>query len=331
MLSPSFPPSLRFAAVVVVLLIAPSQARAQRAAITPLVAARPAARIALPEVLAVAVDSTFLVLRPSLFEPRNIMRVDKGRWTTVESAVQRDSLFAVREVVGKAVSLHAEGEPVGAGRVRAVRPGRCAEPPGWCPPTAAIEVLGQAEPAARPLVAVNPPPSHSSPPAEATEDESAAAANALLAAARTAVGRRGRVRDDQLGTPAVFVFDDSARHARILVAAGMVEQGKSRPLSALVVGIGGDTLVRSAVGRATALAPGSTEELRFVTVLDLDGDGRDELLLSWQSGSEWQFEILAADRAGRWTRQWRGPDRTLPAAGRRSSSSRAPQAGGPRP
>ncbi|HVP58456.1 MAG TPA: hypothetical protein VMU02_10185, partial [bacterium] len=91
----------------------------------------------------------------------------------------------------------------------------------------------------------------------------------------------------------------------------------ARPISVLVVGAGGDTLVGKALGRATALKSGAIEQLQFVSGLDLNGDGRDELLLGWQSGDEWRFEILAADRSGRWTVQWRGPDRTMPASGGR--------------
>jgi hypothetical protein len=126
------------------------------------------------------------------------------------------------------------------------------------------------------------------------------------------------VGEDRLGAEAVFVLEDSTRHGRILIAAGIVDSGEARPISVLVVGVGGDTLVRNAVGRATTLKSGSTEELRFVSGLDFNGDGRDELLLGWLSGDEWRFEILAADRFGRWTVQWRGPDRTMPAsAGRR--------------
>jgi hypothetical protein len=240
------------------------------------------------------------------------MRRDGGRWAAVEPAIGRDSVRAAREVVGKAVALYAEGEPVGVGRVRVVRPDRCAAAPGWCPPVAAIEVIGQAGPVARPVVAVNPPPTHASPVVEATDDEGAAAASALFAVARTAAGPRVQVRDDQLGTPAIFVLDDSTGHRRILVAAGLLDQGKGRVISVLVVGTGGDTLVANAVGRGTASERGSADELRFVRGLDVNGDGRDELLLGWQGGSKWQFEILAADSTGRWAVQWAGPDRTLP-------------------
>jgi hypothetical protein len=97
----------------------------------------------------------------------------------------------------------------------------------------------------------------------------------------------------------------------------MLDQGESGAYSALVVGMGGDTLVGNAAGRASRLAPHAAEELRFVRGLDLNGDGRDELLLGWVSGSEWQYEILAADRLGRWTVQWRGPDHSMPTSGGR--------------
>jgi hypothetical protein len=315
---PSSPPlHVVGAALAVALLVAPGGASAQRSAVAPLVTAQPSARIALPEILAVAVDSTFVLLRPSLFEPRNVLRLEGGRWAAVEQGFERDSLRAVREVVGKTVALHGEGEAVGAGRVRAVRRSRCAEPPAWCPPTAVIEIVGQGGREVRPLVAVNPPPSHASKLVEATEDESAAAVSALLVAARAAAGPHGEVREEQLGTPVIFVLDDSTGHRRILVTAGILDQGGDRAISALVVGAGGDTLVGNAVGRATALKSGSAEELQFVSGLDLDGDGRDELLLGWRSGNEWQFEILSADRLGRWSVQWRGPDRTMPASGGR--------------
>jgi hypothetical protein len=305
------------AALAVALLAAPSGAWAQRSAVAPLVAAAPSARITLPEILAVAVDSTFVLLRPSLFEPRSVLRFEGGRWSAVERAFERDSLRAVREVIGKAVALHGEGQPIGAGRVRAVRPDRCGEPPAWCPPRALIEIVGEREAQVRHLVAVNPPPIHESELVEATDDEGAAATGALLIAVRAAAGPHGEVREDRLGATAVFVLEDSTRHARTLVAAGIVDSGGARPISVFVVGAGGDTLVGNAVGRATVLKSGTMEELRFVSGLDLNGDGRDELLLGWKSGNEWQFEILSQDRTGRWTVQWRGPDRTMPASGGR--------------
>jgi hypothetical protein len=312
--SPSFQLGAMLAAG---LLVAPAAGLAQRSTVAPLVAARPAARMTLPEVLAVANDSTFVLLQPSLFERRAVFRHEGNRWEAVESVFQRDSLRAMSEVVGKVVALHSEGEPDGAGRVRAVRPDLCADPPAWCPPTVTIEVVGHAGRAASPVIAVSPPPGHASVAVEPTEDEASAAARALTLVARTAAGPRGRVRDDQLGTPAVFALLDSIGGRRLLVAAGMVEQGDAGAYSALVVGAGGDTLVANAVGRATRLPSGAAEELKFVSALDLNGDGRDELLLGWLSGREWQFEILAADRLGRWTVQWRGPDRTMPASGAR--------------
>ncbi len=330
--TPSLLPSLRSAALAGVLAAVPGALWGQRrSAVTPLVAARPAARIALPEFLAVEVDSTFVLLLPQLFELRNTTRSERGRLVLDEISVQRDSSRAAREVVGKVVALHAETGPAGAGRVRAVRPNRCADPPGWCPPIAVIEAIGQEPPAARPLLAVNPPPSEGSAPAEITDDEAAAAASALILAARSALGSRAMVRDEQLGTPAIFVLGDSTDRPRVLVAAGLLDQGRARPISALVVGLGGDTLVRNASGRATVLAPGSTEELRYVWALDFDGDGRNELLLAWQGGSEWRFEILAADRAGRWTQQWRGPDRSPPSASRRARPAGRPGRSSGRP
>lgn len=317
MTRPSSLPHVRRAALVAVLLAAPALGRAQRPAVAPLETARPAARIRLPEILAVETDSTFVLLQPSLFERRAVFRLEGSQWSAVESVFQRDSVRAAREVVGKAVALHVEGRPTGAGRVRAVRPDLCADPPEWCPPRVTIEVIGEAGQATPPVIAVSPPPAHASGATEATEDEVAAAARALLAVARTAAGPRGRVRDDQLGSPAVFVLYDSTANRRLLVTAAMVEQGDAGGYSALVVGTGGDTLVASAAGRATRLAPGAAEELRLVSALDLNGEGRDELLLGWLSGHEWQFEILAADRLGRWSVQWRGPDRTMPAPGGR--------------
>jgi hypothetical protein len=314
---PSFLRSARPAAIAVALLAAPGGAWAQRSTVAPLATAPAAARIVLPEILAVAVDSTFVLLRPSLFEPRSVLRLEGGRWGVNEPAFKRDSLRGVREVVGKVVAVVAEGEPDGAGRVRVVRPDRCAAPPAWCPPTVVIEIIGRGGEEVRPLVAASPPPAHTSELVDASDDEGAAAESALLIVARAAAGPHGKVGEDQLGVEAVFVLDDSTGHRRILVAAGMVGEGGPRPISALVVGAGGDTLVRNAVGRARALKSGSVEELRFVRGLDFNGDGRDELLLGWQSGSEWQFEILAADRTGRWAVQWRGPDRTLPAPGSR--------------
>ncbi|HVO35187.1 MAG TPA: hypothetical protein VMT21_06455 [Gemmatimonadales bacterium] len=304
-------------ALAVALLATPGGARAQRSTVAPLVTAAPSARITLPEILAVAVDSTFVLLRPSLFEPRSVLHFAGGRWSAVERAFEHDSLRAVREVIGKAVALHGEGVPIGAGRVRAVRPDRCGEPPAWCPPRALIEIVGEREAQVRHLVAVNPPPTHESELVEATDDEGAAATGALLVAARAAAGLHAEVREDRLGATAVFVLEDSTRHERTLVAAGIVDSGGARPISVLVVGAGGDTLVGKALGRATALKSGAIEQLQFVSGLDLNGDGRDELLLGWQSGDEWRFEILAADRSGRWTVQWRGPDRTMPASGGR--------------
>ena len=317
MAHPSLPPFHLAAALAVALLAAPGGAWAQRSTVAPLATARPSARITLSEILAVEVDSTFVLLRPSLFEPRSVLRLERGRWAAVERAFERDSLRALREVVGKVVALDGDGEPVGGGRVRAVRPDRCAEPPAWCPPTAVIEIVGEVEADVRPLLAVIPAPGHASEPVEATDDESAAAESVLLVVARAAAGPHGEVREDQLGTPATFVFEDSTGHRRVLITAGTVDSGGARPISVLVVGGGGDTLVRNAVGRATALKSGSTEELQFVRSLDLNRDGRDELLLGWRSGDEWHFEILAADRLGRWTVQWRGPDRTMPASGGR--------------
>lgn len=312
---PSLPRLHLAAALAIALLAAPGGARAQRSTVAPLVTARSSARIALPEILAVAFDSTFVLLRPSLFEPRSVLRVEGGRWSAVERALERDSLRALREVVGKAVALYGEGVPVGAGRVRAVRPDRCEEPPVWCPPTALIEIIGEGTGDVLPLVAVYPPPTHGSENVEPTDDESAAATDALLIAARAAAGPHRAVREDRLGAEAVFVLEDSARQGRILVTAVIVDSGGARPISVLVVGAGGGTLVRSAFGRATVLKSGAMEELQLVSGLDLNGDGRDELLLGWLSDDEWRFEILAADRMGRWTVQWRGPDRTMPASG----------------
>jgi hypothetical protein len=311
-------PSLHRASVLAVaLLAAPVGARAQHATVAPLLTARPSARITLPDILAVAADSTFVLLRPSLFEPRTVLRFDGSHWAAVERGFERDSLRALREVVGKAVALQGEGEWVGAGRVRAVRPGRCAAPPAWCPPTVLIQIVGEGVGEARRLVAVNPPPTHAADLVDPTDDESAAATSALLIAARAPAGPHRDVSEDRLGTQTVFVLEDSAGQGRILVTAGIVDSGGPRPISVLVVGTGGDTLVRNAAGRATVLKPGSIEELAVVCGLDLNGDGRDELLLGWRSGDVWRFEILAADRLGRWTVQWRGPDRTMPASGGR--------------
>ena len=145
MAHPSLPPFHLAAALAVALLAAPGGAWAQRSTVAPLVTAQPSARITLSEILAVEVDSTFVLLRPSLFEPRSVLRLERGRWAAVQRAFERDSLRALREVVGKVVALDGDGEPVGGGRVRAVRPDRCAEPPAWCPPTAVVEIVGEVE------------------------------------------------------------------------------------------------------------------------------------------------------------------------------------------
>lgn len=289
-------------------------ARAQRAA--PLTPVPAASRIAMPDLIAVRPDSAYQVVVPSLYERRTIYRQVLGEWNLVESAFRRDSSRAAR-LVGTAAAFYIDGQSVGAGRVRAVQPGFCGDPPAWCATRATLEVVGALMRDTTPVVAVSPPPVHTAETVEPSEDEIAAASVALLGLLRTAAGPRQRVRDDQLGTPTVFTINDVDTERRIVVAATALDLGAAGSLSGLVVGIAADTLLRSAVGRAARRASGSPDELRLVSAMDFNGDGRDELLLGWLSGGDWTWEILSPDRLGRYKVHFRGPDRSMPTPRRR--------------
>lgn len=292
--------------------------RAQRA-VPPLLPAPRASRITLPEVVAVQADSTYLLLAPALFERRQIFRNTAGEWTLVEQIVARDSARGASVVQGKAVGLYLDGISVGAGRVVGVWPNLCGDPPQWCPPFVEIAVIGALDRENGRVVAVSPPPNVLAQVTEPTEDEVGAAARAVFGLFRTAVVTRARAREDQMGTPVVYAVDDHGRQRRTLVAASSLDQGAAGRYVGLVVGLASDTLVRMPVGRVERVATGPVPELQFVTALDLNSDDAVELLLGWLAGTEWRFEVLSADRLGRWRSHWSGPDRTLPATpGRRS-------------
>lgn len=294
--------------------VSPELLAAQRATVGPLLPARAATRIALPEVLAVSADSQYTLLLPALYEPRALYRTVAGEWTIAEPVFRRDSLRAARSVVGKAVGLYIDGVAVGTGRVRQVQAGLCDDPPAWCPTRATVEVVGGLTRSTPPIVALSPPPTHSAETMEPTDDEVGAASRALLAVFRMAAGRRQPIREEQMSTPVVFAINDVDNARRVLVAGGSYDLGGAGALSGVVVGIAADTLLRAATGRARRLAPGINEELRSVSAFDLNGDGRDEVLCGWVSGGDWQFEILSPDRLGRFSQQWRGPDRSPPPA-----------------
>jgi hypothetical protein len=259
-----------------------------------------ATRLTLPDVIAVQTDSAFRLLVPVLFERRQVFRNTAGVWSLVDAVLSRDSTRAASAVEGRAVALYADGVGVGTGRVTQVQPDFCGAPPAW-----------RESPH---LVAVSPPPGLSADVVEPTEDEVGAATRVLFAVLRTAVLPRGRIREDQLGTPVAFAIDDRTRLRRLVVAAVPLEQSAASRYIGLVVGIAGDTLLRTPSGRAVRIAAGPLPDLQIVSALDLNGDGGIEMLLGWQVGSEWQFEILSEDAQGRWLVHWTGPDLTLPAA-----------------
>jgi hypothetical protein len=273
-----------------------------------------ATRLTLPDVIAVQTDSAFRLLVPVLFERRQVFRNTAGVWSLVDAVLSRDSTRAASAVEGRAVALYADGVGVGTGRVTQVQPDFCGAPPAWCPPRATITLIGTLERESPHLVAVSPPPGLSADVVEPTEDEVGAATRVLFAVLRTAVLPRGRIREDQLGTPVAFAIDDRTRLRRLVVAAVPLEQSAASRYIGLVVGIAGDTLLRTPSGRAVRIAAGPLPDLQIVSALDLNGDGGIEMLLGWQVGSEWQFEILSEDAQGRWLVHWTGPDLTLPAA-----------------
>jgi len=285
---------------------------AQRAVVQPLLPAPRGSRITLPEVIAVQVDSVYQLLVPALFERRQIFRSAAGEWTLVEQVVARDSARGASAVQGTAVGLYIDGVSVGAGRVVGVWPNLCGDPPSWCPPFVEISVIGTLDRETGRVVAVSPPPNVLAEATEPTEDEVGAATRAVYTLFRTTAATRARAREDQLGTPAVFAVDDHGRGRRTIVAAAPLNQGPARTYAGLIVGTAGDTLVRSPVGRVERVATGPVPELRMVTALDLNSDDAVELLLGWLTGTEWRFEVLSADRLGRWRSHWTGPDRTLP-------------------
>jgi hypothetical protein len=271
------------------------------------------ARIRLPEVLAVNADSAYQLLVPSLYARREVFRLRGQEWTTVEPIIARDSLRGAREVVGKAVGLFVEGIPVGAGRVSEVQLYLCAEPPDWCPPRAVVGVIGALERVGGRVVAVSPPPVFSAETVEPTWSEVSSVSRALLAVLRAGAGVR--VRLDQMAALNVYAVDDRVAGRRLLVAAAQLDLGGAGAYSGLVLGVAADTLLQSASGRATRLTSRASQDLQLVSAQDLNGDGALELLLGWLTGgTEWRFEILAIDGLGRWSEQWSGPDRTLPAA-----------------
>ncbi|MEK6611094.1 MAG: hypothetical protein AABZ35_09245 [Gemmatimonadota bacterium] len=288
---------------------------AQRAAaVAPLVAARPGSLASMPDlVIAFTPDTNYMLVFPSLWERRSVFRQVQAEWTIVELAFTRDSTRAAR-VTGKAAGVYINGAPVGAGRIRQVLPGFCGDPPAWCPTRAVVEVVGSLSRTEPPIVAVSPPPTHSAETVDPTDDEFAAASQALLVVFRTAAGIRIRITAEQMGTPTVYAIDDIDNERRLIVAAGSLDLGGGGSFSGLVVGVAADTVLRAASGRAKRLTAGRSEELRSVNAFDLNGDLRDELLLAWKSGDDWQFELLAPDRLSRFSQLWRGPDLSLPAA-----------------
>ena len=267
----------------------------------------------LPDVLAVNADSAYQLLLPSLYERRQVFRLLGREWTTVEPVIERDSMRGAREVAGKAVGLYVDGVSVGAGRVREVRLNLCVEPPSWCPPRAVVGVIGTLEREGGRVVAVSPPPGLSAETVEPTEDEVGAVSRTLLGVLRAAAGVRVRVREEQMAQPNVFAIDDRTAGRRLLVAAAQLDLGGAGTYSGLVLGVASDTLLLAASGRATRLVAGASQDLQLVSALDLNGDGTLDLLLGWLAGAEWRFEILTADRLGRWSVHWSGPDRTPPA------------------
>jgi len=305
----------RLGAVIACAALVPAAAAAQRA-VAPLSQVPVAARIAMPDLVAVRPDSTYQLVVPSLFERKAVYRQVAGEWTLVETIFRRDSTRAA-SLVGRAAEFYIDGQPVGSGHVRSIQPGFCGDPPAWCPTRATIDIVGSLMRDAPPMVVVSPPPVHTAETVEPSEDEVAAVSLALLGLLRTAAGPRQRVSEDQLGTPTVYTINDIDSERRIVVAAGALDLGATGSVSGLVVGIAADTLLRSTVGRATRRPPGSTEELRLVTAMDLNGDGRDELLLGWVSAGDWTFEVLSPDRLGRYKLHFRGPDRSMPAMGAR--------------
>lgn len=282
--------------------------------VLPLSSAPRTARLVLPDVIAVQTDSVYRLLVPALFERRQVFRSTAGTWTLVDATLVRDSARATTAVEGRAVELYADGVSVGRGRVREVRPDFCGAPPAWCPPRAAITLIGTLDRASPHLVAVSPPPGLSADVVEPTEDEVGAATRVLYAVLRTAIVPRGRIREDQLGAPVAYAIEDRTRLRRLVVAAVPLEQSATSRYVSLVIGVAGDTLLRTPAGRAARVAAGPLPDLQIVSALDLNGDGGIEILLGWQVGNDWQFEILSEGAQGRWLVHWTGPDVTLPAA-----------------
>ncbi len=309
------PQSSRFALWLTGLIaLAPSVASAQ--AVAPLANARPGVAPALPElVIAFTPDTAYTLVYPSLWERRSVFRQAQGQWSIVEAAFTRDSARAARDVNGKTAAMYIDGMSVGAGRVRQVVPGFCGDPPAWCPTRAVVEIVGALTRTEPPIVAVSPPPNHSAETVDPTDNEAAAAGQALLTVFRTAAGIRLHITEEQMGEPTVFAVNDVDNGRRLVVAAGSLDLGPRGSFSGLVVGISADTLLRAANGRAIRLPPGRTEELRSVNAIDMNGDTRDELLLAWKAGDDWQFEILGSDRLSHYAQLWRGPDRSAPPAG----------------
>lgn len=308
------PQSSRRALLLTVLLaLLPGATLAQ--AVAPLANARPGVAPGLPElVIAFTPDTGYTLVYPSLWERRSVFRLVRGEWTIVEAAFTRDSARGARDVNGKTAAMYIDGVSVGAGRVRQVVPGFCGDPPAWCPTRAVVEIVGALMRTEPPIVAVSPPPNHSAETVDPTDDEASAATRALLAVFRTAAGIRLRITEEQMGTPTVFAINDVDNSRRLVVAAGSLDLGSGGSFSGLVVGISADTLLRAASGRAVRLTAGRTEELRSVSAIDMNGDTRDELLLAWKAADDWNFEILGANRLGRFAQLWRGPDRSPPGA-----------------
>jgi len=295
--------------------VSPAVAGAQRVAVAPLGAPPRGVTASFPGLLiAFGPDTSYILVYPSLWERRSVFRQVQGEWTIVEAAFTRDSTRAAHDVLGKAVGMYINGVSVGAGRVRQVLPGFCGDPPAWCPTRAVVEVVGALMRTEPPIVAVSPPPNHSAETVDPTDDEVAAATRALLAVFRTAAGIRLRITEEQMGAPTVFAVNDVDNEHRIVVAAGSLDLGGGGSFSGLVVGLAADTMLRAAAGRAIRLGAGQTEELRSVSAFDVNGDTRDELLLAWKRGDDWQFELLGADRLSRFSQLWHGPDRSVPTA-----------------
>lgn len=288
----------------------PAQSLAQRITVAPMAVARPPARIELP-LIVFAADSVYTLVLPSLYEPRTVYRQTAGEWTIADAGFNRDSTAATR-LVGQAVGIYVNGTSVGGARLRQINPGFCGDPPAWCPTRATVEVIGALTRTTPPFVGISPPPLHAADVEEPTEDEVAVASRALLAVFRTAAGLRQRITEDEMAAPTVYAVNDIDNSRRILVAGGSLSLGASGSFSGLVVGIASDTLLRAATGRASRLAAGVSEELRYVGSFDFNADGRDELLLGWVSGENWTFEVLSPDRLGRYSQHWKGPDRTIP-------------------